>query len=53
MIDFYPICDECGDMIEDDYPVKGIIGGNYVQFCCWRCFHRYEADQSYQVEVMK
>ena len=42
MIDFYEICDECGCEILDNQPVRGVIQGEHVRFCSWRCFHKYE-----------
>ena len=42
MIDYYEICDECGMEITDEKPVRGVIQGEQVKFCSWRCFHKYE-----------
>jgi len=44
MIDSYDTCDECGLEIIDNHPVKGIIHGHHVNFCCWKCFNKYEKE---------
>jgi len=41
MIDTYDYCDECGLEILDNQPVKGILHGHHVNFCSWRCLHKY------------